>query len=286
MRTAFLGLGHMGRPMATNLARSGADLVVWNRTPGPAAQVAQAGADTAGTAAEAVAASEVVIVMLADDRVVDLVLDRGGPGFARLAGRTVVQMGTTSPAYSLGLGRALEEVGARYVEAPVSGSRVPAEQAQLVAMVAGPADLVPLVSDLVAPMCRTVVAVGEVPQALAMKLAVNTFLITQVVGLVESFHLARAAGLDLEVFGSVLDAGPMASAVSTMKLDKLVRGDFAVQASAADVLYNARLIDRLCAEVGVELPLMRDALGLLARAVRAGHGAEDMVAVIRALEGE
>lgn len=285
VRIAFLGLGHMGQPMATHLARSGADLVVWNRTASVAEPFAALGADVATTADEAIASSEVVILMLAGDRVVDRVLDREGPGLARLAGRTVVQMGTTSPAYSLMLGRALEAVGARYVEAPVSGSRIPAEQGQLVAMVAGPADLVPLVSRLVAPMCRTVVAVGEVPQALAMKLAVNTFLITQVVGLVESFHLARAAGLDLEVFRFVLDAGPMASAVSTVKLAKLVRADFAVQASAADVLYNARLIDGQCAESGVELPLMDEALGLLERAVRAGHGDEDMVAVIRVLDG-
>lgn len=285
MRTAFLGLGTMGRPMAAHLARAGTDLVVWNRSPDAAAALAELGAEVAGSPVEAITAGEVVIVMLADNEVVDAVLDRDGPGFAALAGRTVVQMGTTSPAYSLGLARALEAVGARYVEAPVSGSRVPAEQAQLVAMVAGPADLVPVVSDLVAPMCRTVVAVGEVPQALAMKLAVNTFLITQVLGLVESFHLARAAGLDLAVFGSVLDAGPMASAVSTIKLDKLLRDDFASQAAAGDVLYNARLIDELRAATGVELPLMTEALGLLARTVTAGHGGEDMIAVLRALEG-
>lgn len=284
MRTAFLGLGTMGRPMASHLVRAGVDLVVWNRSAAAASALAELGAEVAGTAAEAIAAADVVIVMLADNEVIDAVLDRHGPGFVGLADRTVVNMGTTSPAYSLGLARALEAVGARYVEAPVSGSRIPAEQGQLVAMVAGPADVVPVVSDLVAPMCRAVVAVGEVPQALAMKLAVNTFLITQVVGLVESFHLARAAGLDLAVFGSVLDAGPMASAVSTIKLDKLLRGDLASQASAGDVLYNARLIDELCAATGVELPLMGEALGLLCRTVAGGHADEDMIAVLRALE--
>lgn len=282
--TAFLGLGKMGRPMAANLARSGADLVVWNRTPGVAEPLAGLGARVATSAAEAITRSGVVILMLAHEQAVDDVLGRDGPGLERLAGRTVVQMGTTSPSYSRGLGTALEAVGARYVEAPVSGSRIPAEQAQLVAMVAGPADLVPPVSRLVAPMCRTVVPVGEVPQALAMKLAVNTFLITQVVGLVEAFHLADAAGLDLEVFRSVLDAGPMASAVSTVKLAKLVRGDFEAQASVSDVLYNARLIHGLCVQSGVELPLMRDAIGLLARSVRSGHGDEDMIGVVHALE--
>ena len=283
MRTAFLGLGHMGQPMATNLARSGADIVVWNRTPSRSEPLQRLGVEVAKSAAAAIDSGDIVILMLANDRVVDSVLGRGTREFARLAGRTVVQMGTTSPAYSVGLGSDLAAVGGRYVEAPVSGSRKPAEDAQLVALVAGTNGLAAQVAALVAPMCRAAVVVGDVPQALEMKLAVNTFLITQVVGLTESFHLARTAGLNLEVFRSVLDAGPMASAVSTVKLDKLLRQDFDTQASVSDVLYNARLISDMCEEVEVELPLMREALGLFEQAEAHGHGHQDMAAVIQAL---
>jgi len=283
VRTAFLGLGHMGQPMATNLARSGADIVVWNRTPSRSEPLQRLGVEVAKSAAAAIDSGDIVILMLANDRVVDSVLGRGTREFARLAGRTVVQMGTTSPAYSVGLGSDLAAVGGRYVEAPVSGSRKPAEDAQLVALVAGTNGLAAQVAALVAPMCRAAVVVGDVPQALEMKLAVNTFLITQVVGLTESFHLARTAGLNLDVFRSVLDAGPMASAVSTVKLDKLLRQDFDTQASVSDVLYNARLISDMCEEVEVELPLMREALGLFEQAEARGHGHQDMAAVIQAL---
>ena len=77
---------------------------------------------------------------------------------------------------------------------------------------------------LLAPLCATTVKCGEVPNATRMKLAVNLFLITQVTGLAEAFHFAENNGLDVEVFRSVLDSGPMASSVSRMKLDKLVAG--------------------------------------------------------------
>lgn len=283
MRTAFLGLGNMGQPMATNLARSGADLVVWSRTPAAAEPLERLGVEVATSAAAAIDSADTIIVMLANDRVVDSVLGRGTREFDRLAGRTVVQMGTTSAAYSADLGSSIEAAGGRYAEAPVSGSRTPAEEAQLVAMVAAPSGLAAEIVALVAPMCRAAVVVGEVPQAIEMKLAVNTFLITQVVGLVESFHLATTAGLNLDVFRSVLDAGPLASAVSTVKLDKLARRDFTTQASVSNVLYNARLISDMCHEVGVELRLMDEALGVFERAEMRGHGDQDMVAVIKEL---
>lgn len=93
-----------------------------------------------------------VILMLADESAVDTVLGRGTPDFAaRVAGHTVVHMGTVSPEYSVGLRDDIRSAGGRYVEAPVSGSRVPAEQGQLVAMLAGDAESVKAVRPLLAP---------------------------------------------------------------------------------------------------------------------------------------
>lgn len=286
MTTAFLGLGHMGLPMATNLARSGTDLIVWNRTPSRARPLAQHGARVAESAEEAIAASDLVILMLANGEAIDTVLGRGTARFSQVDERVVVHMGTTSASYSRGLGEAIEAAGGRYIEAPVSGSRIPAETAQLIAMVAGPSELFPKLVSALRPMCKAVVPVGEVPQALEMKLAVNTFLITQVVGLAESFHLARSRGLDLRIFQEILDTGPMASAVSVMKLEKLVTNDFQPQAALSDVLYNARLIESAARESGVQLPLLEQAVELFQHAEALGHGFEDMAAVYRALESD
>jgi 3-hydroxyisobutyrate dehydrogenase len=281
MVVGFVGLGVMGRPMALNLARAGVDLVVWNRSAGrdvPAARVA-------GSAAEVFAAAEVVIVMLADAAAIEEVLGRGTPVFGALvAGRTVVHMGTTAPEFSAGLAADVRAAGGRYVEAPVSGSRGPAEAGELVAMLAGAPEDLDRVRPLLAPMCREVIDCGAVPQALLMKLAVNTFLISMVTGLAEAFHFAARHGLDTATLRRVLDAGPMASAVSRAKAAKLTGGDFAVQASIRDVLTNNRLIVEAARAAGIASPLLDVCQPLYAETAALGHGGSDMAAVVHAID--
>ena len=280
----FLGLGVMGQPMALNLARAGTDLVVWNRTPERAVPLREAGAAVAATPAEVFAAADVVIVMLADDRAIDAVLGRGTDAFARqVAGRTVVHMGTTDPRFSAGLAADVPAAGGAYVEAPVSGSRGPAEAGQLVAMIAGGEAGTARVTPILRPMCREVVPCGPVPGALLMKLAVNTFLISMVTGLAEAFHFAERHGLDRATLLAALDAGPMASAVSRAKGRKLLDGDFAVQASIRDVFYNSRLITEAAARAGTAAPVLDVCRSLFAEAAGAGHAGDDMAAVIHAI---
>ncbi|MFJ9626363.1 NAD(P)-dependent oxidoreductase [Streptomyces sp. NPDC101175] len=282
----FVGLGVMGQPMALNLARAGTPLVVWNRTPGRAEPLRAAGAGVAAGPDEVFErADDVVFLMLADEAAVDAVLGRGTPRFAaRVAGHTVVHMGTTSAEYSAGLQEDVRIAGGRYVEAPVSGSRVPAERGELVGMLAGDADAVAAVRPLLAPVCRESFGCGAVPGALLMKFSVNLFLITQVTGLAEAFHFADRHGLDQRLLREVLDAGPLASAVSRVKAPKLVDRDFAVQAAATDVLKNNRLIAEAARRAGLASPLLDVCHALFAETVARGHGGEDMVAVVRALE--
>ncbi|GAV37595.1 NAD(P)-dependent oxidoreductase [Streptomyces acidiscabies] len=281
----FVGLGVMGQPMALNLARAGTPLVVWNRSPGRYEPLRAAGAEIAGSPGEVFERSGTVVLMLADEEAVDAVLGRGTPDFAaRVAGRVVVHMGTTSAEYSAGLQQDVRAVGGRYVEAPVSGSQVPAEQGQLVGMLAGDEDAVADVRALLAPVCRETFACGAVPGALLMKFSVNLFLITLVTGLSEAFHFAGRQGVDPALLREVLDAGPMASAVSRMKAPKLVERDFGVQAGAVDVLKNNRLIAEAARKAGVASPLLDVCHALFGEAVEQGHGGEDMVAVVRAIE--
>ncbi|MEV6177576.1 NAD(P)-dependent oxidoreductase [Streptomyces sp. NPDC052015] len=285
MYVGFVGLGVMGQPMALNLARAGTPLLVWNRTPARCAPLRAVGAEIAASPAEVFDRTAVVILMLADETAVDEVLHRGTPDFAaRVAGRTLVHMGTTSPEYSGGLRDEVRGAGGRYVEAPVSGSRVPAEQGQLVAMLAGDDDAVEAVRPLLAPMCREAFDCGDVPGALLMKFSVNLFLITLVTGLTEAFHFADRHGLDQRLLRDVLDAGPMASAVSRGKAPKLLARDFAVQAAAADVLKNNRLIAEAARKAGLASPLLDVCHALFDETVAQGHGDEDMVAVLHALE--
>ena len=285
MRVGFIGLGRMGLPMALNMVRAGTPLVVWNRSRDKAELVAEAGATVAHSPAHVFRDARTVFLMLANGGVIDEVLERGTLRFAQLvAGRTLVHMGTTAASYSERLSEDITSAGGRYVEAPVSGSRHPAEAGQLVGMVAGPDASVDAVLPLLAPVCATTVNCGEVPSATRMKLAVNLFLITQVTGLAEAFHFAESNGLDLDVFRSVLDSGPMASGVSRLKLEKLVQEDFIAQASISDVHYNSRLVADAARQAGVSSPVLDTCRDLFAEAERLGHGHADMVAVLRAIE--
>jgi 3-hydroxyisobutyrate dehydrogenase len=132
-------------------------------------------------------------------------------------------------------------------------------------------------------MCRASVHCGDVPRGSLMKLAVNLYLLTMVGGLAEAFHFAEAQGLDTRTLRAVLDAGPMASDVSRTKLGKLVAGDFEVQAALADVLKNNRLVADAARAADVAAPMVEASHRLFAEAVAQGHGADDMIAVVRAL---
>jgi 3-hydroxyisobutyrate dehydrogenase len=139
----------MGEPMALNLVRSGNRLTVWNRTTDRCAALAQAGAQVADSPSNLFAACEIVFLMLVDGCAMDHVLGRGTAQFRRnVAGKTIVNTATVSPRYSKELEADIRAAGGAYVEAPVSGSRKPAEAGQLVAMLAGDASTVANVEPL------------------------------------------------------------------------------------------------------------------------------------------
>jgi 3-hydroxyisobutyrate dehydrogenase len=281
----FIGLGAMGEPMALNLVKAGTPLLVWNRSPAKSAILGKAGASVANDAAEVFARCEVVVFMLVDGAAMDSVLGRGTRAFAdRVKGRTLVNMATPAPEYSKALAADVRAAGGRFVEAPVSGSRKPAEAGQLVAMVGGAPDGVESVRPLLAAMCRAVIACGAVPNGLYMKLAVNVFLTAVVTGLAEAAHFAERHGLDLAEFVSAVDAGPLASDVSRVKGAKLVAHDFAAQASISNVLENVRLITAAARDAGLASPLIDICYALYGETKALGHGSEDMIAVIRAIE--
>lgn len=286
MPLGFIGLGVMGTPMAGHLARAGHAVLGWSRSGRNHEAARTAGVQPITQRQDVFDACGTILLMLANDEAIDSVLDRNTPTFpARVKGRLVINMGTSSAAYSQALGEQIRAAGGRYVEAPVSGSRVQAEAAQLVIMLAGDAADVAEASHLLAPLGRQCVACGQVPAALRMKLAVNLYLITLVTALGEAVHFAEVHGIALERFAEVLNAGPMASEVSRIKLDKMIREDFAVQASITDVLKNSGLVAGAAHEAGMQAPLIDASDALFARAQRMGLGGLDMAAVLQAIRG-
>lgn len=283
-RIGFIGLGRMGEPMAGRLVDAGVPLTVWTRSPSKLDRLSARGATPATSAADLFDRCDVVILMLTDGPATDAVLGRTADGFAvPVAGRTLVNMGTVSADYARGLHDQVVACGGWYVEAPVSGSRVPAERGELVVMLAGDPDAVAEVEQLLGPMTAATFRCGAVPSGTEMKLAVNVFLIGLVTALAESFHFAEQRGLDLATWGAIVDAGQMSSPISRVKVAKLLEDDRAPQAAISDVLYNNRLILE-AAEGAFPMPLLSLCAELLGDTETLGRGGEDMIAVIEAIQ--
>ncbi|MFS8044541.1 NAD(P)-dependent oxidoreductase [Rhizobium sp. BR 314] len=281
----FVGLGVMGQPMALNLARAGTKLVVWNRSPAATDPLREAGASVAESVEEVFERARIVILMLINEAALDTVLQRGEPGFAKLvAGHIVVSMGSNPPEYSRGLAADILAAGGRYVEAPVSGSRKPAETAQLVALLGGDAETVEEVRPLLVPMCRETILCGPVGNALLMKLAVNLYLCTMLAGLAEAAHFAERNGLDLSTFQAAIGSGPMASDLTRVKIPKLVARDFSVQAATADAFNSTNLIAQAAQVAGTASPLLDLCRTLYGESVELGNGRLDMISVVAAIE--
>ena len=255
--------------------------MVYNRSPGPSDALRALGASVADTPAHLFASCDAIILMLADDAAVDSVLARCEADFAGcVRGHLIINMGTHAPGFSLALSEDIAAAGGSFVEAPVSGSRGPAEVGELVAMLAGDDDAIAQARTLLAPMCSAMVSAGPVPAALSMKLAVNLYLIASVTALAEAAHLARLSNVSLTQFCEVIGTGPLGSSVARAKLDKIARGDFSPQAAIADVVKNARLVEALAEEVHAQAPLLMESRMRFETVAASGLGGLDMAAIL------
>ena len=283
-RVGFIGLGNMGVPMACRLADAGIAPLVWSRRPENADPVVARGAEAAASVDDLFDACDRVVLMLAHGAAMGEVLGRGSPDFAqRVSDVTLIHMGTTPPGYSEGLAADVSAAGGRYAEIPVSGSTGPAATGDLIAMTAGSKEALAAAEDVISHMCRAIIPCGDVPKALQMKLAVNTYLGGLVTGLFEAFNLARTAELDLPTFARILEAGPMNCDLMRMKLPKLLDEDFAPQGSIRQACNNMQMIVDEGARVGAPMPASQVMLDLVEEAARAGWHDEDMTAMTKVL---
>jgi 3-hydroxyisobutyrate dehydrogenase len=266
MRVAVLGTGIMGAPMAKNVAAAGHDVVVWNRTRGKADAT---GLPVAGSPAEAVAGADVLLTVLHD---LDAVRDA-------LEG---VDLGEVAWMQSSTVGLDVEELaalGGRLVDAPVLGTRGPAEEGKLTAFLSGP----PAAREAVRPVAEAVAAkvvdVGDrVGDATRLKLVLNTWVLLLTEGTAELLALAEAAGLEPQRVLDSLAGGPLDSAYLQQKGAMVVARSFPPQFKLETAVKDAELVRELAARTGVDLALLDATADRFARAAELGHGSEDMAA--------
>jgi 3-hydroxyisobutyrate dehydrogenase-like beta-hydroxyacid dehydrogenase len=227
MNVAFLGLGIMGSRMAANLVRGGYTLTVWNRTPGRAKLVTSLGAAAAKTSGEAVTGADVIISMLSTPAAVEETA-LGEEGFLAAASTGVlwIDSSTVNPSFSRRMAAQAARHGLRFLDAPVTGSKEPAEKGQLRFLVGGAAKDLEQARPLLEKMGSTIVHVGEQGMGASIKMVFNLILGHAMLGFAEGMALGEALGLSQAQLLDLLIGGPLTPPLLTGKRARFESGDF------------------------------------------------------------
>jgi 3-hydroxyisobutyrate dehydrogenase len=271
-----LGTGIMGSAMARNLVAAGLSTTVWDRSPSATGPLAEAGARVAASPGEAVRDARVVITMLPTADVVNAVIFGDGVAEAFADGAVWAQMGTIGlTATTETAGRlSRQRPGVLFVDAPVSGSKGPAEAGQLLILASGPPAAEPAVRPVFSVIGRKTVWLGEAGQGSRLKLIVNAYMSILIEGVTEALELAARLGIGTGTVAEAIEGGPLDAPIADAKLHQMARGDFAPEFPLEWALKDLDLA--IGAAGGDPLPLRAALSGQWHAAVNDGHGREDV----------
>jgi len=279
-RVAVLGTGTMGAGMSRSLLRSGAEVTVWNRTPGKADDVVSAGATRADTVAEAVRDVECVVTMLYDADAVLAVCDdivaNAAPGTVWMQCATIGLDG---------MGQLTERVGDRMIllDAPVLGTKQPAENGALVVLASGPETAVEAARPVLDAIGKRTIHVDhELGHATALKLACNAWLATLTAGAAQSLALTQALGVDPRLFLDAVKDGTQDAPYLQRKGAQMLTGDFEPAFTLDAATKDAQLVQAACRATNVPTDLADGLSSLFTRGTSLGYGQDDVAAVITA----
>ncbi len=281
MKIAFLGLGIMGRPMAANLAKAGHDVTVWNRTAGKEVP----GAKTASTPAEAASGSEVVWICVSDTAAVDQVLfGPGGVEKSLRPGMLVVDSSTILPSASKQFAERIRAKGADFVDAPITGSKIGAEQGTLVFIVGGREDSVKKLEPLFAVMGKQYIRVGEQGLGESAKIGMNLMIALIYEGFAEALTLTTKLGVPREKLVELVQASMIRSGVTDYKAPFVLKNDFSPNFPLRLMHKDIRLMLEAAKTAAVDLPGLKTVEEVYASSVQEGWKDLDYAATIGVIE--
>lgn len=276
MRVTVLGTGTMGAGMARSLLRAGHDVTVWNRTPERAAPLAADGARVADDPAAAVADAEAVLTILFD---AGSVLDTMG-GLDLPEGCVWVQAATVGIEGTERVAALASERGWLLLDAPVLGTKGPAEQGALVVLAAGEDRALEAARPVTDAIGSRVVRAGTEPgRAARLKLACNAWVASLTAALGQSVALAEAMGLDPRLFLEAIEGGPVDAPYAHLKGDAMIAADWSPAFAVDGVAKDLGLIRDAARATSTDDTLLSAVLEMFERTSAAGHGADDMAAV-------
>jgi 3-hydroxyisobutyrate dehydrogenase len=271
---AVLGTGAMGAPMARNLARAGHDVRAWNRTVEKAVPLRDDGVGVRDDPAAATDGAEVVMTMLADAEAVLAVA-----GQANLhEGQIWWQASTIGIDGNERCAALAAETGAVLVDAPVLGTRQPAEEGKLVVLASGPDDALDACAPFFDAVAARTLRLGEAGTGTRLKLAVNTWVVVVTEGTAETVALAEALGLDPNLVLEAISGGALDLPYMRMKAKLMLEREFPPSFALTLAAKDARLVVEAAERHGADLPAARAVAERMTAAAQAGHGDEDMAA--------
>ena len=285
LRVGFLGLGTMGTAMATNLAKAGFPLTVWNRTAAKVEPLLRVGAKPGKSPAHVAAAADVVITMVSQPADVEaVVLGPEGALEGLRAGAVLMDMSTVSPATSRKLAGAATTKQAEFLDAPVVGSKGPATEGALVILVGGLPTTLERCRPVLAAMGKTIIHAGGVGAGAALKLAVNLMLAHLAAGFAEGLLLVERAGLDPKRYLEVLEASTFRSPWYQTKGTGMIKREFTPHFALKHMHKDLRLMTELAGDVKAALPVTRAVEQLFAASEAGGKRELDYSAILAQLE--
>jgi len=282
INVTVLGTGTMGTPMATNLSRHGFSTTVWDRNPAGARALEGVGAHVSAEPGEAVAGADVVISMLPNGEAVQSVFDHQGVLDAMRPGSVWAQMGTIGVAATDRMAALARERRAdvSYVDAPVSGSKGPAESGDLIVLASGPVDVRARMEPVFAALGRRTVWLGDAGSGMRVKVVLNAWLAFVMEGLAETLTLADDLGVDHAQIFDVLDGSPLAAPWAVSKAHKIDSGDYSAEFALEWALKD---VDLALDSVLDRLPALAAISEQWHRATVEGYGRLDLSAARLAL---
>jgi 3-hydroxyisobutyrate dehydrogenase len=279
MTIAVLGTGIMGAAVARNWLRAGLPVRVWNRTAETAEALAPDGAVVCDTPAACVAGADAVVTVLFDAASVDTVVTAAAPA----PGTLWLQLSTVGVPGADDLAALAAKLGLVYVDAPVLGTRQPAEQGRLTVLASGPAEVRDRVEQLCAPIAAKVAWLGGAGAGSRVKLVVNSWVLTAVAGLAQSVALADGLGLDPALFLQLVSGGALDMPYLHAKAPSMMDRSYPVSFPVSGALKDAGLVGDLAAAAGVDRSVVDAAAALLATAAARGFAEDDMAALYEAV---
>ncbi|WP_415769500.1 NAD(P)-dependent oxidoreductase [Pseudomonas sp. LB3P38] len=274
---AVLGTGIIGAAVARNLQKNAFNVNAWNRTYEKATALSVSGVEVFEKAEDAVRGASIVLTVLKDGPAVLEAMKAALPGLAK--GTVWLQLSTVGVKANEELTAFAEQHGLEFYDAPVQGTRGPAEQGQLIIIASGSLSQREAIQPIFDAIGKRTLWVSEQSGVSSkLKLALNSWAFALTHGIAESLSIAEALGVDPALVVDVVKGGPMDSMYFQLKAASILSGDYTVSFSVANAVKDAELVVEAAKEAGVKVDAVAAGLNRFNRALQAGHGDKDMAA--------